>query len=47
MSELIFNVVFFRLRIKVRYDDNFKAKFGADAANTARRVMAQVSVAIL
>ncbi len=31
------------LRIKVRYDDNFKAKFGADAANTARRVMAQVS----
>ncbi len=35
------------MRIKVRYDDNFKAKFGANAANTARRIMAQVSVASL
>ena len=30
-----------RLRIKVRYDENFKAKFGADSLNVVRRVMAQ------
>jgi len=29
------------LRIKVRYDENFKAKFGADSVNVARRVLAQ------
>jgi hypothetical protein len=25
----------------VRYDENFKAKFGADSVNVVRRVMAQ------
>jgi len=32
--------LFFRLKIKVRIDDAFNAKFGADSANAARRVMA-------
>ena len=27
--------------MRIRYDDNFKAKFGADSENTIRRVMAQ------
>jgi hypothetical protein len=29
-----------RLRVKVRYDENFKAKFGDDSVNAVRRVMA-------
>ena len=32
---------FYSLKVKVAYDDNFKAKFGDDAVNAARRVMAQ------
>jgi hypothetical protein len=35
------NVFFYSLKVKVSYDDNFKAKFGDDAVNAARRVMAQ------
>jgi hypothetical protein len=29
------------MKVKVFYDDNFKAKFGDDSVNAARRVMAQ------
>ena len=32
--------MYFRLKIKIRYDEAFKGKFGADSANAARRVMA-------
>jgi hypothetical protein len=28
------------MSVKVRYDDNFKEKFGEDSINSARRVMA-------
>ena len=30
----------FSLKVKVRYDDAFKAKFGADVNNAVRRIMA-------
>ena len=33
-------MLFSSLRIKVRYDDAFKGKFGADSVNAARRIMA-------
>ena len=29
-----------RLRVKAKYDDNFKRKFGSDAVNAARRILA-------
>jgi hypothetical protein len=32
--------MFFRLKIKVRTDDAFRRKFGADSINVARRIMA-------
>jgi hypothetical protein len=32
-------VTFFSLKIKVRYDDAFKSKFGSDVNNAARRIM--------
>ena len=32
--------MFFRLKIKVRTDDAFRRKFGADSNNVARRIMA-------
>ncbi len=33
-------MAFSSLKIKVRYDEAFKGKFGADSINAARRVMA-------
>ena len=33
-------MLFSSLRIKVRYDDAFKGKFGADSINRARTIMA-------
>ena len=32
--------MYFRLKIKIRYDEAFKGKFGADSANAVRRIMA-------
>ena len=31
----------YQATVKIRYDENFKAKFGADSVNTIRRVVAQ------
>ena len=33
-------LAFLSLKIKVRYDDAFKSKFGGDVNNAARRIMA-------
>ena len=33
-------LLWFSLNVTIRYDDNFKGKFGADAENVIRRVMA-------
>ena len=41
MAFIVLTVCAYRLRIKVRYDENFKAKFGAESLNVVRRVMAQ------
>lgn len=36
-------MTYFRLRVKINYDNSFSLKFGADAINVARRVACQAS----
>lgn len=35
-------IYFYSIKMKIRYDENFAEKFGADAVNTIRRIVAQV-----
>ena len=40
-TERALNPKGYKATIKIRYDENFKAQFGADSVNTIRRIMAQ------